>query len=71
MLTFKVAGSYPITKALSVNAAYNYVKYRKMYDDVLWQEKQPDNTIDSLILKNSAGANLETTMLSFALVYSF
>jgi plasminogen activator len=68
MWAFDVGVSYDITNAINLKIAYAYERYESMTGDARWDY---DREGYSQTISDSAGADLETSLLSLAMSYSF
>ncbi len=68
MWAVDISFGYDISDSIGLKAAYFYEKYDTMTGDSTWDFKSEGITQD---LPDSAGADLETSMFSLTLMYSF
>ena len=68
IIILDIAMAYKLTEPLVLQMALNHTKYAPIKTDLAWHD-QDKNTVE--ILKDYAGAELETTMFSCSFVFSF
>jgi len=68
MLAFDISFGYDITESLGIAASFAYEKYDTMTGDSEWHF---NDVGEVYILADGAGADLETSMLSFKMTYLF